>query len=184
MFCAPGLVFCVTEGVDSRFYFLRAQTPFRRYRRRRVPISFFALRDTFSAVRRASDPVFMFCAPGLFFRGSEGVGYRFHVCTPFSFWAVRRASDPVFMFCAPRLVFSATKGIGSRFHVLHSWTRFPWYRGRRVPFLCFARPYSFSTVPRASSPIFMFCTPGLVFGGTEGAGSPFHVLRSRPLFRR
>jgi hypothetical protein len=36
----------------------------------------------------------------------------------------------------------------------------------------------------ASGPIFMFCAPRLIFGGTEGVGSRFHVLRSRIRFRR
>jgi hypothetical protein len=30
-------------------------------------------------------------------------------------------------------------------------------------------------------PVFMFCAPRLVFDGTEGIGSRFHVLRSRGL---
>jgi hypothetical protein len=89
MFCAPRLVFACTVGVGSHFhvlcsrtrfddtegvasYFndLRSQTNFRRYRRRQVP---------FSAVPRASGPVFMFYAPELVFAGTEGVGSRFHV---------------------------------------------------------------------------------------------------------
>jgi hypothetical protein len=56
------------------------------------------------------------------------------------------------------------------------------YRGRRVPFSCFALPDSFSMVPRTSCPICMLCPPGLVFGGNEGVGSSFHVLRSRASF--
>jgi hypothetical protein len=51
-----------------------------------------------------------------------------------------------------------------------------------VPFSCFARPYSFSAVPRASGPVIMFCPPGLIFGGTECVESRFHVLRSRTRF--
>jgi hypothetical protein len=31
-------------------------------------------------------------------------------------------------------------------------------------------------VPRTSGPVFMFCTPGLIFGGTEGVSSRFHVF--------
>jgi hypothetical protein len=30
----------------------------------------------------------------------------------------------------------------------------------------------------------MFCPPELIFGGTEGVGSRFHVMRSRTHFRR
>jgi hypothetical protein len=44
-----------------------------------------------------------------------------------------------------------------------------------VPFSCFVRPDSFSTVPGALGPVFMFCAPGLMFGGTEGVESRFHV---------
>jgi hypothetical protein len=160
MFCAPELVFNNTGGVESRFYVLRARSYFRQYRGCRVPVSYFALPDSFSAVPRAL--------------GS------------------------VFMFCAPEIIFVGTKGVGSRLKVLRSWTRFRRYRGRRVPFSCFARPESFSAVPRASGPVFLFCAPGLifsgavfmfcapwhVFGAVEGVGSRFRVLRSRTRFGR
>jgi hypothetical protein len=119
-FCAPGLVFGGTEDVGSRFHVLRARTRFRRYQGRRVPFSGFALPDTFAAVPRASGPGFMFCAPGLVFGCTEGVGSSFHVLRS-------------------GLVFSGTEGVRSRFHVLRSLTRFLRYRGRRVPFSCFAR---------------------------------------------
>jgi hypothetical protein len=146
MFCALGLLFGGTEGVGSSFHVLRARTHFRLYRRRLVIFSSFALPDSFSAVMRASGPVFMFCAPGLFFGGSEGVG--------------------------------------SSFHVLCSRTRFRRYRGRRVTFSCYVLPNSFSAVPRASAPVFMFCAPRHVSGGAEGFGSHFHVLRALTHFRR
>jgi hypothetical protein len=84
-------------------------------------------------------------------------------------------SGPDFIFCAPELVFGGIKGVASRFHVFRSQTRFRRYRGRRVPFSCFARPDSFSAVPRASGPVFIFCAPGLVFGGARGVGSLFNV---------
>jgi hypothetical protein len=160
--------------------------------------------DSFSAVPRALAPVFMFCAPKLGFGGIGGVGSRFHVLcarthfrryrgrrVPFSsfarpdlFSAVPRSFGSVFMFCAPRLFFGGTEGVRSRFHVLRSRTQFRRYRGRSVSFSCFALPDTFSVVPRASGPVFMFCAPGLVFGGTEGVGSRFHVLRARTHFRR
>jgi hypothetical protein len=41
---------------------------------------------------------------------------------------------------------------------------------------------SFSAVPRALSPFFMFCALRLVFGSTEGVKSNFHVLCSRTCF--
>jgi hypothetical protein len=57
-------------------------------------------------------------------------------------------------------------------------------RGRRVPLACFALPDMFLAVPMASVPVFIFCTPGLVLGGTEGVGSRFYVLRSHTHFGR
>jgi hypothetical protein len=242
MFCSPGLVFGGTEGVGSRFHVLRSRTHFRRYWGRWVPFSYFARRTHFSAVPRASGPVFSFCAPGLVFGDTEGVRTRFHVVRsrtrfrryrgrrfPFSrfafpdtFSAVPGGSTLVFLFCAlvlifygtmgvgscfmscaPGLIFGGTEGVVSRIHVLCYRTRFRpyrgcrvsfscfarpdsfWrYRGSRVPFSCFACPDSFSAKPRASSPVFIFCTPGLVFSGTEGVVSHFHVLCSRTHFRR
>jgi hypothetical protein len=83
------------------------------------------------------------------------------------------------MFCAPGLVFGGTEGVRSRFHVLRFLTHFWRYRGPRVPFSCFALADSFSTVPRASAPVFMFCAPGHVFDSAEGVESCFHVLRAR-----
>jgi hypothetical protein len=201
---APRHVFGGTEGVGSRFHVLRFQTIFGRYLGRRVPFSFFALSDSFRAVPRAPDPVFMFCAPRLVFDGSDDLGSRWHIlrsrtrfwrykgrrgsfsciALPDSFLAVLRASGSLFNFCAPGHVFGGTKGVRYCFHVLCSRTRFGRYRVRQVPYSCFALPDSFSTVPRASWLIFMFCAPGLFLGGTEGAESRFHVLRSRTRFGR
>jgi hypothetical protein len=221
MFCAPRPIFGVTEGVGSRFHVLLGlffggiegvgflfhvlcyRTHFRRFRGRSIPFSFFARPDSFSAVRRASGPVLVFCAPGLFFGGTEGVGSHFHVLrsrtyfrryrgrrVPFScftlidsFSAVPRAYDPVFMFCAPGLVFGDIEGVRSCFYTLHARTGFHRYRGRRVPISCFERPDSFSAVPIASGPIYMFCAPEHVFRGIDGVGSYFHVMRSRTHFR-
>jgi hypothetical protein len=105
-------------------------------------------------------------------------------CAPRFFFAVPRASGPVFMLCAPGLVLGGTEGVGSSFHVLHSQTHFRRYRGRRAPLSCFALPDSFSVVPRASGPIFIFCAPRLVLGGSEGFRSRFHILRIQTRFRR
>jgi hypothetical protein len=135
---------------------------------------------------------------------SEGAGSGFHVFrarnrfqryrgrrVPFSCFvlsdsilAVPSASGPVFLFCAPGLNFGSTEGICSLFHVLRSSSRFRRYRGRRVQFSYFARPDSFSAVPRASLLVFMFSSPGHVFGGTEGVVSHFHFLRSQTRFRQ
>jgi hypothetical protein len=222
MFCAPGLIFGGTEGVGSRFHVLRSQTRFRQYGGRRVPFSCFALPNSFSTVRRASGPVFVFCVPGLIFGGIDGFRSRFHILparTRFrryggrrvqfscfarsdSFSAVPRASDPVFLFCVLGLVFGgtegvgsryhvlrvrtrfSTEGVGSRFHILRSRTRFQLFRWLQVPFSYFAPPDSFSSVRRASGSFFMFCAPELIFGGTEGVRSRFHVLRAQTRFRR
>jgi hypothetical protein len=154
MFCAPRLILDSIVGVWSLFYVFRARSRFRRYRGHRVLFSCFVLLDTSSAVPRASGPIFMFCAPGLIFGGTEGAGPRFHVLRyltlfrryrgrrvplscfafPDSFSAVPMASGPVFMLCAPGLFFDGTEDVGSRFHVLRSRTRFRRYRGRRFPF--------------------------------------------------
>jgi hypothetical protein len=204
MLCTLGLVFGGTDDVRSRFHDLRTQTHFRLYRWRRVPFSCFALPDSFSAVPRALGPVFMFCVPVLIFDGSEGVGSHFHVLRPRtrfqryrgrrvtfsclalldSFSAVSRVSGPVFIFCPPGLIFGYTERVGSRFHVLHSPTLFRRCGGRRVPFSCFALSDSFSAVPRAPSPVFMFCVPVLIFDGSEGVRSRFHVLCPRAHSRR
>jgi hypothetical protein len=115
MFCAPELFLGDKEGVGSRFHVLRSRTRFRLYRGRQVPFSCFALPDSFSAVAMVSDPVFMFCAPGLIFGGTQSVGSGFH-------------------FCAPGLIFVGAECVGSRFQVLRSRTHFWRFRGRPVPF--------------------------------------------------
>jgi hypothetical protein len=86
------------------------------------------------------------------------------------------------MLCAPGLVLSGSEGVGSCFHALRCRTHFRRYRGRQMPFSCFVLPDSFSAVARASGAIFMFCAPEFVFGGTDDAGSRFHVLRSQTHF--
>jgi hypothetical protein len=196
MFCAPGLVVGDTEGIGSRFLVLRSRARFRRYRGRpipfscfplhdifrryrgrRVPLSCFARPDSFSAVPKASRPLFIFCALGLIFSITECVGSRFHALRSDSFSAVPMASGPVFMFCAPGLVFDGTEGAGSCFHDLRSPTHFRRFRGRRVPFSSFAHLDSFSAVMRAPGPVFMFCALEHVFDGPEGDESRFHVLR-------
>jgi hypothetical protein len=126
----------------------------------------------------------MFCVPGLVFGGNEGVGSHFHVLPSELGFSITEGVGSRFHVLRSRLVFDGTEGVGYRFHVLHSQTRFRRYRGRGVPFSCFALPDSFSAVPRASGLVFMFCAPVLVFGGNEDVGSHFHILRSRTHFRR
>jgi hypothetical protein len=169
-----------------------------------VPFSCFVFPDSFLGVPTASGPGFMFCAPGLIFGSTEGIGSLFHVlrsetrfrryrvrrvpfsrfARPDSFFAVPNPSGPVFMVCASRLVFGDNVGVESYFHVLSAQTRFRRYRGCRVPYSCFALSDSFSMVPRALGTFFMFCAPGLIFDGNDGFGSRFHLLRFRTNFRR
>jgi hypothetical protein len=82
-------------------------------------------------------------------------------CAPVLVLAALGVAGPFFMFCAPGLVFGGNEGVGSHFHVSHfhvlrSRPRFRRYRGRQVPFSCFALPDSFSTVMRAWDPDLMF----------------------------
>jgi hypothetical protein len=93
-----------------------------------------------------------------------------------SFGAVPRASGLFFIICSPGVILYVNEGVSSRFHILRSWTRFRPYRGRRVLFASFALPNSFWMVPRATSPISMFCVPELVLGGIEGVGSCFNFF--------
>jgi hypothetical protein len=136
-------------------------------------------------ISRASGPIFMFCAPRLVFDGIEGDVSRFRqyrVCRvpfscfslPDSFSVAQGVAGSFFMFCAPRLIFD---GIGcdvSRFHVLRSRTRFRRCGGRWVPFSCFALPNMFSSVPRSSGPVFMFCAPS--FSAVPRASSPVFMF--------
>jgi hypothetical protein len=185
MFCAPRLVFTGSKGVGSHFHILLSPNRFRRCRVCQVPFLCFALPESFSAVPRASGPVFLFCAPGIIFDGIGGVGVPFSCfALPDSFSAVPRVSGPVFMFCAHRIIFSGTKVVGSLFHVLRSRNHFQRYRWRRVPFSCIALLDSFSSETRASGLVFMFSAPRLVFGGIGGVRSRFHVLRALTHFRR
>jgi len=147
------------------FQVLRSRTRFRRNRALRVPFSGFAHPDSFSAVPCASGSVFTFGAPGLVFGGTERVGPRFHILHS------RTRSK---LYLARRVPFQ----------VLHSRTRFWWYRACRAPFSRFALPHSFSAVQCASSPVFRFCAPGLVFSGTERVGPRFQVSLSRTRLRR
>jgi hypothetical protein len=91
----------------------------------------------------------MFCASGISFGGTGGIGSRFHVlraqthfrryrgrrvtfsCIRIPDWfsAVPRAPGLVFTFCALGLVFGGIGGVGSRFHVLRTQTHFRRYEG-------------------------------------------------------
>jgi hypothetical protein len=165
IFCAPRLLFGRTGGVRSRFHILCSRTRFRWYRGRQVPFSYLALPESFLAIPRASGPVFMFCAPIILFSRTGGIG-------------------SCFLMLRARTRFDGTEALGSCFLLLRSRTHFRRYRRYRVQFSCFARLDLFSSFPRASGPVFMFCASGIVFGGPEVVGSRFHVLRSRTRLRR
>jgi hypothetical protein len=83
------------------------------------------------------------------------------------------ASGHVFKFCVSGLVVDGPEGVGSRFHILSARIHFRRYRGRPVPFSCFALPDIFSAVPSVSGPVFMFCALEHVFGGSGWRRVPF-----------
>jgi hypothetical protein len=207
MICAPRLIFGGAEGVDSYFHVLRSQTLFRRYRRRRVPFSCFALPDSFSTLPRESGPIFIFCALRLVFGGTEGVGSRCQVLrarthfwrylrrrVPYScfalsdtFSAVRRASGSnfnAFRFETRFHIFAVPRASGPVFIFLRSQIRFRWFRRRRVLFSSFAFSHSFSAVPRASGLVFMFYAPELVLDEPRALGSVFMFCALGLIFRR
>jgi hypothetical protein len=171
MFCALETISGRIGGIKPNFHVSRPRTLFRRYRGRQVPFAWFALPNSFSAVPRASGLIFMLCGSGLIF------GSHFHIS-------------------------GGTEGTESNFQVSRYQTHFQRYQGRQVSYSCFALPDSFSAVLMAPGPIVMFCAPrpvlrkprvpraifmfrapGLIFGGTEGVGSHFHVLLFRTPFR-
>jgi hypothetical protein len=127
MLCVPGPVFGGTDIIGSSFHVLRSRTRFRRYRRRRVSFSHFVLSDSFSAVPRASGPVFMLCAPEPVFGGTKDVGSNF---------LVLRSRTCFRRYRGRRVLFSS-------FAQPNALSR---YQGRRVPLSCFALPDSFSAV--------------------------------------
>jgi hypothetical protein len=160
---------------------LTSRSRFPRYRGRRDPFSYFVFPDSFSAVLRATGPIFdsteVVVTRFLFLRSRTYFRRQREWRVPFSCFAISDsfsvvpgAMCPVFLFYAPALVFGGTEDVGSRFHILCSLTHFRWYRGRQVPFSCVELPDSFSAVPTASGPVCMFCAPSLVFGGIEGDG--------------
>jgi hypothetical protein len=141
----------------------------------------------------------MFCAPGLVFGGIEGVRFRFNVLfsrTLFRRYSGRRSRFHVlrsrnhfrryrrhvvpFSCFVLQNSFSAVPR-ASCFALPDSFSAVP---RATVQFSCFALLDSFSTVPRASGPFLMFCAHGLIFDGSEGVVSLFHVLCSRTRFRR
>jgi hypothetical protein len=164
-FCVLGLIFGGTEGVWSRFQVLRSQTCLRRCRVHRVPVQCFVRPYSFSAVSRATGPIFMFCAPRHISGVMEGVGSRFDVLRSLTLFRRFRGRQVPFSYFALSDSFSAV-------------------RGHPDSISCFAPRDSFSALPRASGLVFMFCASGLIFYCTEGFGSRFIVLRTQTHFRR
>jgi hypothetical protein len=160
MFCAPGLFLGVTEGFRSRFHVLRSRTHYGRYR--------FQVLRYLTRFRQ--------------YRGRRGPFSGFAL--PNSFLTLPRPSRLDLRFCATGLFLGVSEGAGFRFHVLCSRASFGRYQGCEVTFSSFSLPDSFSTVPKASGLVFMFCAPGLGSGGTVGVGYHFQVLCSRTRFQR
>jgi hypothetical protein len=92
----------------SRFDVLHPRTRLRRYRRRRVPFSCFALPNSFWVVLRALSPFLLLSTLVLIFGDTVGAETRFHVLRS-------------------GLILDGIKGVRSLFHVLRSQTRFGRY---------------------------------------------------------
>jgi hypothetical protein len=152
MFCATRPVLGGNKDVGFSFHVLCSRTHFGQYRGLQVLFSSFALPDPFGAEPRASSTISYFVVPD-------------------KFSAVQRASGTVFMFRAPRLILGVTESVRSRFHVLRSQTHFRRYRGRRVPFSCFALPGSFSAILGAPILVFMFRATVPILGVTYRDGN-------------
>jgi hypothetical protein len=75
----PLFIIKLNEGVTFSFIVMRSRLAFGGTGGRRVQFSYFALSDSFLAVLRTSGRVFMFCATGVVFDGTEGAGFNFHV---------------------------------------------------------------------------------------------------------
>jgi hypothetical protein len=158
------------------------------------PFSCFAHLISFSAVPRASGPVFIFCAQTRFLQYRARLVLLSCFALRYSFSMVPTASVPVFLFCAPGLVSGDTEGIRSCFSGFTLHDSFSAVPRASLPVFTFCASglvfgfrvsgLVFTFCPWALGPVFMFSTPGLVFSGIEGVGSRFHDLRTRSHFRR
>jgi hypothetical protein len=147
MFCAPGLIFIVTEGVVYHHLVWRSRSRFHRNRARRVLFSCFVFSNSFLAVPRASGPVFMFCSLGRNFGGKKGVGFRFDVLRSRTYFRRNRGRRvPFSCFAFPDSFSVVLRASGT--------------------FSCFALLDTFLAVPRALGPAFKFCAPRPVFSGS------------------
>jgi hypothetical protein len=143
------------------FHVLRARTQIRPYRGRWVLFSCFTRTDSF-------------------FGGTEGVRCCFLVLryrTHFRRYRGRRVQFSC--FARPDSFSTVPKATGS---VLRAQTHFRRYRGSRVLFSYSALPDTFLAVRSVPSPIFMFCEPRLIFSGSDGVQSHFHVFPIPDMF--
>jgi hypothetical protein len=167
------------RGRQVHFHVVRYRTCFRLCRVRRVPFSSFVRSYLFFGGRGGDGSRFYVLRDGTSFWLYRGHRVRFHVLRsrthfrrkrgcriPFSCFAhpntfstVRRASGLIFMFCAPGLIFDGNEGVGSGFQDLRCQTRFRRYRGRRVPFSCFARWTRFRRYRGRRVPFSCFARP-------------------------
>jgi hypothetical protein len=125
----------------------------------------------------------MCCAFGLIFGGIEGVGSRFCVLR-FLISCQRYRGRRLWFSCnalpdsfstVPFLAIPRAPGPIFILSLLDPFSAVPRASG---PIFILSLPNPFSAVPSVRGRVLIFCAPGLIFGGTEGAGSRFHVLRS------
>jgi hypothetical protein len=125
----------------------------------------------------------MCCAFGLIFGGIEGVGSRFCVlrflisCQWYRgrrLWFSCNALPDSFS-TVPFLAMPRAPGPIFILSLLDPFSAVP---RAPSPVFILSLPNPFSAVPSVRGRVLIFCAPELIFGGTEGAGSRFHVLRS------
>jgi hypothetical protein len=192
MFCTPVFIFYGTEGVESIFHFLRFQTRFRLYRRRWIQFFMFSSPGPTLVGTEGVESYFLVLRSQTVLGCTEGAVSRLHVllsrthfgqywgrrvsfscygllfscfALPDSYSTIPTMSSPVF-FLLPDSFSAVPRAPTCIFNVLRTRFYFRRYRGRRVPFSCFALPDTFSTVPRASGPVLIFCAFRLVFDDT------------------
>jgi hypothetical protein len=81
MFYDTRLILGDNEGVRSRFPILRSRTHFRRYRRRRVPFSYFVIPDSFST----GGGIFIFISIKIFFTHALSMHIKFFLPIPYPY---------------------------------------------------------------------------------------------------
>jgi hypothetical protein len=127
MFCAQGPILGSTKGVGSNFHISRYRTHFRQYRGRQLQFSFRALPDSFSAVPRVPGPIFMFCAPGVFFSSTEGALSSFYVLRSRTHCRQYHEHRVQFSCFSLQIHFRRCRGRPVQFSFLCYRTRFRWF---------------------------------------------------------